>query len=75
MRKPKSVVVTDAKAEQVTDDASYWHVLVNGKEQDLVNLYYKTEDGKWRNVAIASGVKVDGFDMKEITEFIPAAAL
>ncbi len=73
--KAESVVVAAVKAEQVPDDASYWHVVVNGNEQELVNLYYKADNGKWRNVAIAVGIKVDGFDMTQITEFIPASAL
>ena len=72
----ETIVVKDVKAEQVPDEASYWHVLVNGKEEELANIYYKTDDGKWRNVAVAVGVTVEGFDLKkDVTEFIPAEAL
>ncbi len=64
--------IKEVKAEPVPDDASYWHVLVNGEDKDLAYIYYKTGDGHWRNVAIAEDIKVEGMDIKaEVAEFIP----
>ncbi len=67
-------IVKEVKAAAVPD-TEYWDVKVNGEEKDLAYIYYKTDDGKWRNIAIAIGVTVDGFDMKDLPEFIPAAVL
>lgn len=66
--------VKEVKAAAVPD-TEFWNVTVNGEEKDLAYIYYKTDDGKWRNIAIAIGIKVDGFDMKDLPEFIPASAL
>ena len=74
--KATTATVKEVKAEQVPDEAKYWHVLVNGEEQELASVYYKTDDGRWRNVAVAVGIKVEVLDIsKDVTEFIPDAAL
>ncbi len=65
--------VTDAP---VKGEKDYWEVSVNGESKDLAYIYYKTDDGRWRNVGIAVGVKVEGTELKdEVPEFIPDAAL
>jgi len=65
-------IVKDVKAEKVPGEDSYWHVLINDKEEDMAYVYSKTGDGRWRSVALAVGIKVEGVDMnKEVTEFIP----
>jgi hypothetical protein len=46
--------------EAVVADASkgYWEVKVNGEGIDLAYIYFKTKDGKWKNLAKEIGVKV-----------------
>lgn len=64
--------VKSVKAAPVKDDKKYWEVSVNGAAKDLAYIYYKTDDGRWRNVGIAVGVEVEGFVLKdEVPEFIP----
>ena len=66
-----SETVKDVKAAAVPD-TEYWNITVNGEEKDLAYIYYKTDDGRWRNVAVALDVKVEGMDIKaEVPEFIP----
>ncbi len=53
-----------------------WQVSVNGSGTDLAYIYYKTKGGRWRNVGIAVGVKVEGVNLKdEVPEYIPDSAL
>ncbi len=64
--------VKDVKAAPVKGETDYWEVSVNGESKDLAYIYYKTEDGKWRNVAVAVGFTIEGVDLKEeVPEFIP----
>lgn len=71
-----SEAVKDVKAAPVKGEKDYWEVTVNGEAKDLAYIYYKTDDGRWRNVGIAVGVKVEGTNLKdEVPEFIPDAAL
>lgn len=64
--------VKDVKAAPVKGEAEYWEVIVNNESKDLAYIYYKTAEGRWRNVAIAVGVSVEGVNIKDETpEFIP----
>ena len=64
--------VKDVKAAPVAGEKDYWEVSVNGESKDLAYIYYKTDDARWRNVAVAVGVSVDGVNIKdEVPEFIP----
>ena len=57
--------VKDVKSAPVKGEKDYWEVSLN-----------KTDEGRWRNVGIAVGVKVEGVELKdEVPEFIPDAAL
>lgn len=68
--------VKDVAAAPVKGEANYWEVSVNGEAKDIADIYYKTEQGQWRNVAIAVGVTVEGMDIKnEVPEFIPNEVL
>ncbi len=68
--------VKDVKAAPVKGEKDYWEVSVNGEAKDLAYIYYKTDDGRWRNVGIAVGVKVEGVELKdEVPEFIPDETL
>lgn len=74
---------TTAKTEAVSEvsaapdgTSKYWQVSVNGSGTDLAYIYYKTKGGRWRNVGIAVGVKVEGTNLKdEVPEYIPDSAL
>ena len=68
--------VKDVKAAPVKGEKNYWEVAVNGDSKDLAYIYYKTKGGRWRNVGIAVGVKVEGINLKdEVPEYIPDSAL
>lgn len=47
-------------------DENYWEVRVNGQGTDLAYVYFKTKDGKWKNLAKETGVKV-----KDVPKFLP----
>lgn len=40
------------------DYENYWEVKVNGEGVDLAYVYFKTKDGKWKNVAKELDIKV-----------------
>ena len=64
--------IRDVKAAPVKGEKDFWEVTVNGDSKDLAYIYYKTKDGRWRNVGIAVGVKVEGTNLKEeVPEYIP----
>jgi hypothetical protein len=56
------------KGDRVEDVASveaaatgyqqFWEVIVNGKSIDLAYVYFRTDDGKWKNLAKEMNIKV-----------------
>lgn len=60
-----------SKIEAVVADASkgYWEVKVNGEGIDLAYVYFKTKDGKWKNLAKEIGVKVH-----DVPKYLPDVA-
>ena len=57
--------VKDVSAAPVKGEKDYWEVTVSGEAKDLAYIYYKTDEGGWRNVGIAVGVKVEGVELKD----------
>ena len=39
-------------------DENYWEVRINGEGIDLAYVYFKTKDGKWKNLAKELDIKV-----------------
>jgi len=51
--------ISTVEAVAVADSKPYWEVLVNGKGIDLAYVYYRDEDGEWKNLAKKMKIKVD----------------
>lgn len=62
--KTEAVSTVDA----VVADASkgYWEVKVNGEGVDLAYVYFRTKNGKWKNLAKEIGVKVS-----DVPKYLP----
>lgn len=52
------VDVSEVSFEKVPNE-NYWNVIVNGKSIDLAYVYFKTKDGRWKNVAMHLSIKVE----------------
>ncbi len=54
----KTEAVSTIDAVVVDASKGYWEVKVNGEGVDLAYVYFRTKDGKWKNLAKEIGVKV-----------------
>lgn len=51
--------ISTVESEQI-EGQEYWQVKVNGKGVDLAYVYFKTQKGKWKNLAKELKIKVHG---------------
>lgn len=65
----KTEAVSKVEAVMVDAAKGYWEVRVNGEGIDLAYVYFKTKDGKWKNLAKEVGVKVN-----DVPKFLPDVA-
>jgi hypothetical protein len=65
--KVEAVATIDAAV--VDASKGYWEVKVNGEGIDLAYVYFKTKDGKWKNLAKEIGVKVS-----DVPKYLPDVA-
>lgn len=65
----KTEAVSTIDAVVVDAAKGYWEVKVNGEGIDLAYVYFRTKDGKWKNLAKEIGVKVH-----DVPKYLPDVA-
>jgi hypothetical protein len=63
---PPSETILVRSVEAAPAKGDLWEVKVNEEGVDLAYLYYQTDNGKWKNVALEIGLKV-----KDVPVYIP----
>ena len=68
LRRNKSARTEDIQTVEAVPvgEKDYWEVKVNGEGIDLAYIYFRTKDGKWKNLAKETGVKV-----KDVPKYLP----
>ena len=65
--KSKTLEKIETVTAAATGTDAYWEVKVNGKGIDLAYVYFKNKDGKWANLAMEMGIKVE--DVPKFIEY------
>lgn len=65
----KVEAVDTIDATLVDASKGYWEVKVNGEGIDLAYVYFRTKNGKWKNLAKEMGIKVS-----DVPKYLPNVA-